>query len=237
MKLSKQTLVVLDNFSSINGGLIIKPGNTIKTMAATREILATAVVEDEFPQKLCIYDMNLFLKTHGLFRDPEILFPNEDNVDMFDRQGNPKCVVIKCAETDSNVTFYMSKESFITKAPDSVNFPPFEVSIAITADQLNDLLQASRVLNLPNLAIRSDGSEVTITAFDKDNNETANTFSLVLCPGNGIVYDFHFMAKNLSLIPGDYAVEISSAKMSKFTNAEKQLEYIIAVEKTSTFGG
>ena len=42
---------------------------------------------------------------------------------------------------------------------------------------------------------------------------------------------------NLKMIPGDYAVEMSSKFISRFTHKEMNVQYWIALEKTSTFGG
>ena len=51
MKLSENTLSVLKNFSTINQNLLIKPGKTLSTMSAMKNIVATAKVEEDFKQQ------------------------------------------------------------------------------------------------------------------------------------------------------------------------------------------
>ena len=50
MKLSDNTKEILKNFSEINPNLKITPGKEIKTISTMKNILATAGVEEEFPQ-------------------------------------------------------------------------------------------------------------------------------------------------------------------------------------------
>ena len=54
MKLSNETVTVLKNFSTINQNLVIKPGNSINTMSAMKNIVAKAIVTEDFPQAFAI---------------------------------------------------------------------------------------------------------------------------------------------------------------------------------------
>ena len=46
-----------------------------------------------------------------------------------------------------------------------------------------------------------------------------------------------FKIENLKLFAGDYNVEITSKGISKFTHTSTPLQYFIATESDSTFGG
>ena len=70
MKLSTNTIQVLKNFASINQNLVIKEGNTISTMSAMKNIVAKAEVEETFPKQVAIYDLNEFLASLSLFKNP-----------------------------------------------------------------------------------------------------------------------------------------------------------------------
>ena len=52
MELQEQTLNVLKNFSDINPNILIKEGNTIKTISEAKNVLATAIVDNEFTLSL-----------------------------------------------------------------------------------------------------------------------------------------------------------------------------------------
>jgi hypothetical protein len=80
MKLTKDTLDVLKNFSTINSGLEFKKGNTIRTMSSGKTVLAKATLKDEFPQDFCVYDLNQFLSVHNLFDNTEIDFDDANNM-------------------------------------------------------------------------------------------------------------------------------------------------------------
>ena len=54
MELSDNTISVLRNFAQINPNVVIDGGSTIKTMSEARNILSSAEVDVEFPQKLSL---------------------------------------------------------------------------------------------------------------------------------------------------------------------------------------
>ena len=62
MKLSKQTIAILSNYSDINQSILVKQGNKLRTISVMKNILAEAEVEEEFPKDFAIYDLPQFLK-------------------------------------------------------------------------------------------------------------------------------------------------------------------------------
>jgi len=48
MKISKRTIAILNNFSTINQSIIIKPGKKIETISNVKDTFARANVEEEF---------------------------------------------------------------------------------------------------------------------------------------------------------------------------------------------
>ncbi len=78
-----------------------------------------------------------------------------------------------------------------------------------------------------------DGT-VTLSIVDPKNT-TSNEYTIEV---DGVWHgDIHANARlsinidNLKLLPGDYAVEVSSKLISKFTNVSRQLQYWVALEK------
>jgi hypothetical protein len=49
MKLSKETISILKNFSEINGAIEFKPGNKLRTVHPRKIVLAEANVTEKFP--------------------------------------------------------------------------------------------------------------------------------------------------------------------------------------------
>ena len=89
MELTNNTMTVLKNFSGINQNLLVREGNTIKTISEAKNVLATAVVEESFPQPFGIYDLNEFIGVLGLVDQPRLKFEDE-SVTVGDSTGRSK---------------------------------------------------------------------------------------------------------------------------------------------------
>jgi hypothetical protein len=63
IKISKRTLDILKNFSTINSGILVNEGNVLTTLSSTKNILAEAHVDETFPRQFAIWDLNKFLGT------------------------------------------------------------------------------------------------------------------------------------------------------------------------------
>ena len=74
MKINKDTLNTLKNFSDINMSIEVKAGNTLRTVSVQKNILAQAEVETTFPQDFAIYEVNRFLGAISLFDNPDFEF-------------------------------------------------------------------------------------------------------------------------------------------------------------------
>jgi hypothetical protein len=72
MKLSQQTIAILNNFTKINRGLSIRPGNVLKTKSTA--VYAEATVAEHFPSEAAFQDLPTFLSKLALFRDPVLDF-------------------------------------------------------------------------------------------------------------------------------------------------------------------
>ena len=83
MKIGKDTIEVLKNFSSINPNLVIQPGNKVSTIAEAKNVMAVAEVTETFPKTFGIYDLNEFLSVLSLVNDPDLVF-GDDKVSIVD---------------------------------------------------------------------------------------------------------------------------------------------------------
>ena len=68
MKMSKDTLSVLKNFSQINSNLLVKPGNRITTVSPAKNIVCEANVSEHFNVQFGIFDLSKFLGTVSLLK-------------------------------------------------------------------------------------------------------------------------------------------------------------------------
>ena len=225
MKLSKHTLNMLKNFSDINMSIEIKEGNILRTVSVQKNILAQAELEDSFPQDFAIYELNRFLGAVSLFDDPEFRF-------------NGKSANI--GTTRHSVDYVYCDPSMIVTPPENnITFPDPEVKFTLSQDALSQIMKASNVLGTPEIAIEGGphpNDSIRIKALDV-NNDSTDTFQVVLDEKSGHTFRFVFKTENMKMIPGNYDVEISSKGISHFTLQGQKLEYWIATESTSSFGG
>ena len=225
MKLSKHTLNMLKNFSDINMSIEIKKGNVLRTVSVQKNILAQAELEDEFPKDFAIYELNRFLGAASLFNDPEFEF-NAKSANI----GTPK---------HSVDYVYCDPSMIVTPPENNITFPDPEVKFTLTQDSLSQVMRASNVLGTPEIAIEGGphpNDVIRLMALDV-NNDSTDTFKVVLDEKSGDKFRFVFKTENMKMIPGNYDVEISSKGISHFTLQGQKLEYWIATESTSSFGG
>ena len=222
MQLSENTKEILKNFSEINPNLMIKPGKQLKTISTMKNILATANVSEDFPQDIAIYDLNEFLGVMSLFTKPQFAFDD-------------KSLSIGEEGTSTKSKYYFADPSILTVPQKDVKMPEAEVQFTLTETDLTKVKKAASMLQLPDIAITSKGSDITLSAIDK-KNDTANNFSIKVGETNS-KFEFHFKTEHLKMLPGDYNVSISSKLISNFKHKSKPIQYWIALENTSKFTG
>ena len=226
MKLSKNTLDMLKNFSDINMSIEIKKGNILRTVSVQKNILAQAELEEDFPQDFAIYELNRFLGAVSLFDDPEFQF-------------NGKSANIG-TNTHSVDYVYCDPSMIVTPPENNITFPDPEVKFKLSQDALSQIMKASNVLGTPEIAVEggpAPADSIRIKALDV-NNDSTDTFKIVLDESySGDKFRFVFKTENMKMIPGNYDVEISSKGISHFSLQGQKLQYWIATESSSTFGG
>ena len=223
MKLSDKTIDLLENFSSINQSILVKKGTKLRTISVMKNILAEAEVDENFEKDFGIYDLPQFLNGVGLMNDPDIDLKHDSY--MIIREG--KTTKVKFAFADPEV--------IITPPEKPISLPSTDVCFQLESVQLQKLLKASSVYQLPDLAAIGNGEEITLVVRDK-KNDNSNEFALTVGKTDK-TFEFNFKIENIKLIPGSYDVVISKKLLSKFTNFNYNLDYYIALEPDSIYEG
>ncbi len=224
MELQEQTLNVLKNFSDINPNILIKEGNTLKTISEAKNVLATAIIDNEFTQKFGIYDLKEFIGVLSLVDQPNLKFSDE-SVTVSDQTGRSK------------IRYFFSPEETLTSPQKDINMPECEVQFKLDANTLNKLRSAASTLGHTNVSVTPGDGVLTLSVVDNEN-ATSNAYSIDVpyTSKPDVPFTFVINISNLKIIPGDYEVSISSKLISEFKNTEVNIRYWIALEKTSTFG-
>ena len=217
--LSKKTLDVLKNFSTINSSIVFRQGSTVRTISNAENILAKFTGEEVFPSDFAIYDLSQFLSGISLFNDPQLEFTSNDFVSI--RGGRTSA---KYYFSDPEITLKSAPEK-------NVNFPGADLQFSLTGDDLIALQKASAVYSLPDLTFQSEEGLDTIKLILRDKeNDTSNTYDLTVAGSSTGTYSLDVKIENIRLLPGDYSVKVSKHLISEWTNTNVDLTYYIALE-------
>lgn len=218
MKLSKKTIDVLKAFNPINSNILFVPGKTIKTISVAKNIIASAEVEEDFPQEFGIYNLSEFLGALSLFKDPDVTF-SEKVIQIRDGQ-DPK-FSLKYVGAAKEILVYPDKD---------VKIPPFDVEFDISQDQLNSILKGATVIGAPDMQVIGSESGLFVKVCDR-KSPTTNDFQIQLSDQPQTA-DFTYSLKieNIKLYPGDYSVSICGKGLSRWVNSDAKVTIFIALE-------
>lgn len=217
MKFSDKTLTVLKNFASINPSLIFKPGQQLKTISPQKTVVAIATIDDVIPSAACVYDISRFLSVYGLYSDPSITFEEKSFL---------------IAQGKQRTKYVFADPSMVIAPPDrDLKLASEDVRVKVQWNDLQTVIKASGVLQLPEIAFQGADGMCTLRAVDS-SNPTADTFGIELGPTSD-TFLMIIKTEYFKLIPNDYQVTLSSKGISLFEAPD--IRYYIAIESKSTY--
>lgn len=206
MKISKETMAILRNFSSINQSLLFKPGNVIRTTVSgdVKDFYATAVVQEDFPVECAIYDLKRFRDCASLFDDPDFEF-NDTYLTISDEKNSFR---------------YTYCDPLLIEAPNyekKISIPSPMIEFSLKYEQIKMAIDASNIVGLQHILISCEDGVLTMTAFD-DQNKSSDTFKVII--GDGFecsnFTSKYSLEKLRRLIDADYVVQIASTVLTEF---------------------
>ena len=218
MKLSDQTIEVLQNFSTINQSLLFKSGDVLRTVSPQKTVLAEVTVPDNFESEFGIYDLGQFLSAMTLIDDAELnLGDNSMNIN----NGN-----------GMSITYRYADPSMIVTPPEKgITLPDIDAEFSLSDTILKNVLQAARVLGLPDIIVEGDGTNISISAGDSKNS-SMNNYSQNIVKSDS-KFRHVFKVDNMKMMMLQYNVEISTKGISKFYTEDGNATYYIATESRS----
>ena len=220
MRLSDKTLMLLKNFSTINQSILFKQGNSLRTISVMKNILAEATIEEDIPKDFGVYDLNQFLNALSLHQKPELDFKNDGYTVISEDKARSK--------------YFFADPNVIVSPPEKeITLPTEDVCFQLNTNQLDKLLKAAAIYQVPDLSVIGEDGTISIVIRDK-KNDTSNHFSVTVGETTNN-FMFNFKVENIKILPGSYNVIISSKLLSRFTNTDIDVKYYIALEPDSTF--
>lgn len=226
MKISQQTLKILQNFSNICEYIFFKEGNPIITMSPARNVVAMYNHEEIFPE-FGIYRLKEFLGAINLF-----------DLDGIDFIFKDKFIIIKYK---SNSLKYVTTPTDLIPGYHDIKDPELyrkvgekcNCSFKLTKDDILRIKKATAILfnSTPshstsikvNVQIENGSGSIKIR---NNNDPSSNVFKLNIKDGKDTGV-FSFSVDNLMLFAGDYQVSILNKKMIVFKHDEIPLTYLI----------
>jgi hypothetical protein len=218
MKLSDQTVEVLQNFSSINQSLLFKKGSKLRTVSPQKTVLAEVEVGDVFAQDFGIYDLGQFLSALSLIEDPDLDLGDNG---MTIGDGNGTALAYR----------YADPSMIVTPPEKALTLPDVNATFTLSDENLKSVLQAARVLGVPEIIVKGEDGKITISAGDSKNS-SMNSFSKAV-GSTDEEFEHVFKVDNMKMMVLEYNVEISSKGISKFSTADGRVTYYVATESRS----
>ena len=136
-----------------------------------------------------------------------------------------------CIRDRCQSRYFFADPSTITTPPEErAEIPSKDVCFIVAWNDLNNLIRAASIYSVTDLAVVGDGSEINLVVRDK-KNDTSNNYS-VRVGTTDAKFTFNFKVEYLKLLPADYEVTISKQNAALFRDANRDLEYLIAVSYT-----
>ncbi len=217
MKISTDTIKVLQNFATINSNIRINPGTELSTIGPQKNIFAKATVAETFPREFCIYDLNSLLSLLTLMEDQDIEFGDNS---------------LKITKDGGEFEYFYADESVIIAPEAGKNIAVdnyFQFNISSTDVQMWN--KAAAIVGAKFISVVSHKGKVTLSVGDP---KTAGSNSY-----KRIIGDFdadlncRLAVENFKVVPEAYAVTISKKKFFHFKHDTKALEYWLAMEPDS----
>ena len=226
MKLSDNTVKVLKNFSTINQGLVVKPGKTLRTISPNKAVLAEATVIEKFPHEFGIYDLNKSLSLLSMSTENEVEVEKEF-LEFTGLAGRGK---IRQRFTASNLILSPPDKKVVTANPD--------VTFRLSLDVLNWIFSVANVLKCPNFVFKGDDQDDGMQIIATDvKGQIVDDASVNVDATFDSPFSVAIKVENLKVIPQAYDVILSSNGLSVFTSEDASLKYWIAIEmNNSSFG-
>lgn len=204
MKLSSTTIDILKNYSMINPSLLIKPGNQLRTMTPQRTILADAVVEEEFPQTVRIYNLSALLSIMSLFKEPDFDFQEK---------------LVTISEGNRKTDFYYAEEGMIVEPrEDAIELGDATVEVVVPWSDLSSVIKAAGAFQFQTIALIGEEGKVFLRAIDPERkNRATDTFGVEVGHTND-TFQQVIDIETLKLMQGDYTIRLSPRGLASFTN-------------------
>lgn len=218
MKISTDTIKILQNFATINSNIHIRPGSEISTLGPQKNIFAKATVAENFPKDFCIYDLGSLLSLLTLMDNQDIEFGDTS---------------LKISKDGGEFEYFYADESVII-APEAGKSIPIDnhYQFKVSGTDVIMLNKAAAVVGAKFISVVSSKGKVVLSVGDP-KTAGSNSYRRILgeCDKD---FNCRLAVENFKAMAGEpYTVTISKKKFFHFKHETTALEYWFAMEPDS----
>jgi len=211
MNFSESELAILRNFAKINPTQIIKPDH-FGAKDPSNSIIGHYKFETAYDfEPFGLYEVPMFLQALETFDHPDIEVLNDRLV---------------ISEGNSKITYFTSPLDLIksSEAPDlSKKFSKLdcELDFDLSADKLATIHKTASIFKAQYLFLESDDDAIRLTVSSDSPGTSANSFDVVIRDNirannlDDVILKIPFT--EMRVLPGDYTVQASAKKISKWS--------------------
>lgn len=183
MNISTETLNAFKKLYEIDQSLIVdceqvetveddegneKQVTVLRTKSHNKTMMARVTINETFPRNINIYDLREFISVINIVKEPE-----------FDLSDD-KFVMIKSSDDRQKLRYLEANPDLITSyIAKDLQLSSNDAEIEVSASQFDSVLVAAHTMKLEYVGFIADGSNLSISAFNKNNGDEqyTNNFS------------------------------------------------------------
>ena len=155
-----------------------------------------------------------FLRAIDSFQQPVLKFNGTANLKIQDEKSTLSGV--RYAFADKSTLRYPSKQ---------ISMPDKTVTFSLKNSDYESVKKLYTNLSLPDIAFKGENGKIKLVALDKKNSNSNE--SSVVVGETDLEFTAYVKAENMKIIPGDYDVALSKAKIAHFINKKVKVQYWI----------
>ena len=225
MKLSSETINLLQSFAQISANLLVKPGNKISIRNAQNSIQARATVKESFDTPFAVYDLNQLLSLISVAQDPDIEF-------------GEKSMAIRSA-SGSEVEYFYADASLIPTPAETLPNLEDVYTFNVSASDIGEITKTASIVSATMMNVVSNNGKVTLSVNDPKNS-TSHSMKRVLgdCTES---FNVKMAIDSFKVVPDSYRVRVTrvvakngnKAGVFVFESTTRDVIYLIAADQTS----
>ncbi len=222
MRFDRDTLDVLRNFSEINSGLLFRKGSKQATVSLGKTLIGISHFPIEIPKSFAIYELNKFLGILSLIDDPEIDFSDDSYIVIKNDKG-------------VQVDYRVSEPRMIHSWPEDKEekLASVDATFDLPKETWNKFNKSSSLLSADDMLVEAKDGLITLKTHNlEDKKASSASFDVGTSKSN---FNLIFKTNLMTIMPGNYLVEVCRNKLTRWTNKDKNVIYYISSDKSSTF--